>query len=66
MLKLLESDESGDIKAALIPHLPEGQQTADDLKENLLSPQLRQAMGTLTQAIQSDQINVILASCGLG
>ena len=23
-------------------------------------------MGTLTQAIQSDQIDIILASCGLG
>jgi hypothetical protein len=35
------------------------------LKENLLSPQLRQAMGALTQAIQSDQVELILASCGL-
>jgi len=35
------------------------------LKANLLSPQLRQAMHTLTQAIQSDQAEIIISSCGL-
>ena len=65
-MKLLESDESGEVKAALIGQLPEGQQNEENLKDNLLSPQLRQAMNALTQAIQSDQIDIILASCGLG
>lgn len=47
-------------------HLPEGQQSSEEnLRENLLSPQLMQAMQTLTQAIQSDQIQLILASLGL-
>ncbi len=52
MKLLLDSDE--DSRRALREHLPEGQQTDEGLRENLLSPQLRQAMQTLTQAIQSD------------
>merc|ERR1712086_50232 len=49
----------------LLPHLPEGQQTEAHLEDNLRSSQLQQAMRTLTQAIQSDQADIILASCGL-
>ena len=51
LTKLIEDDPDGEIAKALVPQLPEGQQGADDLKPNLLSPQLRQAMDTLTQAI---------------
>jgi len=47
MMKLLASDESGEVKAALISQLPEGQQNEESLKDNLLSPQLRQAMNAL-------------------
>jgi hypothetical protein len=65
MGKLIDDDANGEIAKELIPHLPEGQQTAEDLRENLMSPQLREAMRTLTQAIQSDQAEIILASCGL-
>ena len=64
LLKLIqESDEES--KRALIEQLPEGQQSEEGLRENILSPQLRQAMQTLTQAIQSDQISLILQSLGL-
>ena len=64
-MKLIEDDPDGEIKKALISQLPEGQQSEEHLRENLLSPQLRQAMGALTQAIQSDQVELILESCGL-
>ena len=54
-------------KKALTEHLPEGQQTDEHLKENLKSPQLRQAMQALTEAIQQSEENVqmILAMCDL-
>jgi hypothetical protein len=38
MLKLIEDDPTGEIKKALIGQLPEGQQTEEHLRENLLSP----------------------------
>ncbi|CDW81082.1 regulatory particle non-atpase 13 [Stylonychia lemnae] len=63
MLKLIE--ENPDVRQALIEQLPEGQQDEQGLKDNILSPQLRQALGSLTQAIQSDQISIILGSLGL-
>ena len=47
--------------------MPEGQQNEASLRANLLSPQLRQAMGSLTQAVQTSRENVqlILVDCGL-
>lgn len=38
MTKLIDEDADGETAKALIPHLPEGQQTAEDLRENLMSP----------------------------
>ena len=54
-------------KKSIIEHLPEGQQTEEHLKANLLSPQLRQAMNALTEAVQTSQENVqmIMAMCDL-
>jgi len=50
LVKLIqESDEES--KRVLREQLPEGQQTDEGLRENILSPQLRQAMQALTQAI---------------
>jgi hypothetical protein len=46
------------VVAELSQHLPEGQQ----LEENLRSPQMRQALGTLTEALQSDSYNSVLAN----
>lgn len=49
--KLLESD---DVVQRLIPLLPEGQQTVADLRENLLSPQMRNTVSALQQALLPD------------
>lgn len=48
MNKLIDDDADGEIKKALMEHLPEGQNGEGDVRSNLLSPQLRQAMDTLT------------------
>ena len=58
---------SDDEKKAIMEHLPEGQQTAEGLRQNLLSPQLRQAMKSLTEACHTSQENVqmIMAMCDL-
>lgn len=52
MQKLI--DENPDTHAALIDQLPEGQRDLQSLSENIHSPQLRQALSSLTEAIQSD------------
>lgn len=50
---ILESDES--VKQRLIALLPEGQQTEENLAENLRSPQVRQTLRTLTQVLMPDE-----------
>lgn len=45
--------------------LPPGQQTNDDLRDALGSPQLQQTLSALTQAVHSDQLPVLFASLGL-
>ena len=45
---------SAEEKSEIKQHLPDNQQTDDGLRQNLLSPQLRQAMGSLTEAVQKD------------
>jgi hypothetical protein len=54
-------------KKEIIEHLPEGQKTEEGLRENLLSPQLTQAMQSLTQAIQQsgENVQMIMAMCDL-
>jgi hypothetical protein len=59
----LLSDEA--MKAELCALLPEGMQSDEDIRKALTSPQMRQAMNVLTQAIHSDQIGVLFASLGL-
>lgn len=49
-------------------HLPDGQKETDEqLRKNILSPQLRQAMKSLTEACLTSQENVvmIMAMCEL-
>eukprot|EP00753_Platysulcus_tardus_P004032 PLAT12516.17.p1 GENE.PLAT12516.17~~PLAT12516.17.p1 ORF type:complete len:398 (-),score=176.68 PLAT12516.17:76-1212(-) len=60
---IVESSE--DMVAALLPHLPEGQQTPSDLLQILHSPQLAQAVDQLTGALQSENFNSILSNFGL-
>lgn len=45
--------------------LPEGQKTREDLEEVLVSPQLQQSMGPLTQAVHSDQLPILFATLSL-
>lgn len=51
--------------AEMMPLLPEGQTSPADLREALTSPQFRQSLHSLTQAIHSDQLPVLLAGLGL-
>ena len=44
----------GVVREELIAHLPEGQQTVDDLQQTLRSPQLRQSMSALSHAVATD------------
>ena len=47
-------------KSALKEHLPAGQNTDEGLRNNLLSPQLRQAMRSLTEACHTAEENVLM------
>ena len=49
-IQKLLGEMSQEEKDALKEHLPDNQKTDEGLRQNLLSPQLRQAMGSLTQA----------------
>jgi len=55
-------------KTALKEHLPESQNDEEGLRTNLLSPQLRQAMQSLTQACETSEENVLMMMmmCDLG
>ena len=46
----------------LLPLLPAGQQTEEQLIDNLRSPQVRQALGSLQSAIAGDSFNSVLAN----
>lgn len=46
-------------------HLPEGQQNSHHLEENIRSPQFRQALDSLSEALHSDSYNSVLANLGL-
>jgi hypothetical protein len=44
-------------------HLPEGQQTADNLEATIRSPQFRQALGSLTHAVaQPDNYQSVMSN----
>merc|ERR1719436_702918 len=49
----------------LLSNMPEGQRTPEDLKEVFASPQLSQTMNSLTQAIYSDQLEILFQMLGL-
>jgi len=57
--------EDPEYQELLIPLLPEGQSTPGDLRTNLLSPQLRQALRVLSGALQSEAGYSVLMSLGL-
>jgi hypothetical protein len=51
--------------AALLPLLPPGLQTKAELAFMLRSPQLRQALGALGAALQTDNFNAVMSNFGL-
>ena len=71
LAEVLKSDylnsitEDEEFKNALIPLLPEGQQTLEDLKLNLKSPQFLQALDSLEYALNSEAGYSVLMSMGI-
>ena len=57
--------ENAAMRDALLPLLPPGQQTPDNLYEILRSPQLRQAAGTLTGALEDSNAAAVFSNFGL-
>jgi len=53
IIPLVQADES--LRNSLLRHLPSGQQDVQNLIEILRSPQLQQAMASLTQALEDDR-----------
>merc|ERR1711972_300470 len=63
VLTTLLADEAA--VAEMTTHLPETHRTPEGLREALTSAQLQQSMNSLTQAIHSDQLPVLLSGLGL-
>jgi len=53
IIPLVQADES--LRHSLLCHLPSGQQDVQNLIEILRSPQLQQAMASLTSALEEDR-----------
>lgn len=53
------------VREALLPLLPETQQTEEELRRVVGSPEVRQTLDRLSSALQSDQFNTILSSLEL-
>lgn len=49
----------------LLPLLPEGQRTEEELRLTISSPQLQQSLRSLTNALLSNNYNAVLANFGL-
>ena len=58
IVPLVQADES--LRNSLLQHLPQGQQDVASLVEILRSPQLRQAISSLTQALEGGQGSILL------
>ncbi|CAI5744722.1 unnamed protein product [Peronospora destructor] len=71
LIKLLTADNVGSILddpacvETLLPHLPEGSQTLAELRATMHSPQLRQSIGSLERALQTGNLNAVMANFGL-
>jgi len=64
IVPLVQADES--LRNSLLRHLPQGQQDVGNLVEILRSPQLRQAISSLTQALEGGRgQGSILSNLGL-
>lgn len=58
--------EDPEVRAQLIALLPEGQQSDEFLESNIRSGQLRQSLGALSSALNSDNYNSVVANIGQG
>jgi UCH-binding domain len=56
--------EDPSVRAELIALLPDGQQSEEFLHENLHCSQLRQSLGALSNALNSDNFNSVVANIG--
>ncbi|CAM9920523.1 unnamed protein product [Ascophyllum nodosum] len=54
--------EDANVQQALVPLLADEQQTEQELRETLRSPQLQQALAALSQALQTENFNNIMSS----
>jgi len=54
-----------EFQAGLIPQLPEGQQDVQGLRDSVKSAQLQQAIDTLDEALNSEEVGTVLISLGL-
>jgi len=54
-----------EVVAKLAEYLPEGQVTAENLRENIRSPQFQQAVSMFNQALRTGQLAGIMSSFGL-
>eukprot|EP00752_Nemacystus_decipiens_P008109 g7249.t1 len=54
--------EDPETQRLLLPLLPKGGQTVEELRETIRSPQLQQALQSLGQALHSDNFNNIMSS----
>ena len=57
--------EDEGIQARLLPLLPEGQRTVQDLREMIRSPQFQQSLRSLNSALGTDNVSSIFATLGL-
>eukprot|EP00941_MAST-03F_sp_MAST-3F-sp1_P002715 g2715.t1 len=58
----LQSEEA---RRELIPHLPDGLQTTEELNGSLRTPQVQQAVSRLNGALQSSNINTVMVNFNL-
>jgi len=57
--------ESPSVRESFLPLLPEGRRTEEELRITLRSPQFRQALDSLSKALQGDNLEAIMASFDL-
>ena len=62
VLPLLQDQQ---VLQELIPLLPEGLQTKEELEKTLRSPQFKQSLAALSAALQSENFNTVFANFGL-
>jgi hypothetical protein len=57
--------EDAEIRARLIAQLPDGAQNEEELQSTLTSPQFRQGLAALSEALYSDNFSSIMANLGI-